>query len=589
MVNLKAKPYNLDAEAITWVEETLASMTLEEKIGQLFVNMGSSREEQYLKDSLEQYKFGAVRYNPGTAEQVLEQNRVLQENSKIPLLIAANAETGANGAFMGGTDLGNAVKIAAAGSVENAYKIGQIAGKECQAIGCNWNFGPVADIMLNWRNPVVQTRTFGNDADKVLEMTRAYMKGFMESDAACAVKHFPGDGVPERDHHLSNAINDMSCEEWEATFGKVYAGLIEAGLHSVMVGHIMLPAFEKKYNKDYVEGQPIMPATLSKAVVTDLLKGQLGFNGLVVTDASHMVGMTSRMKRRNFVPAAIAAGCDLFLFFNDPDEDFGYMMDGYKNGVITEERLHDAITRILGVKASLGLHKKAKTDIVPAKEALSIIGSEEAKNLAKEISDQAITLVKNVDKAMLPLSVEKHKRILLVEQEKSNPIMAMFMGAAKGKTFAEYFKDKLEAEGFEVEIYESPLDKIKRVSKEEAGKIMMNAYSGKAPITALTDKYDLVIQLASVDNVGASTQRIDWKMSKGTPDLPWYVEELPTLFISLFSPFHLVDVPQVKTYINCYDKHEHTMDALVEKLMGRSEFKGTDPVDAFCGMMDTRW
>jgi len=302
-----------------------------------------------------------------------------------------------------------------------------------------------------------------------------------------------------------------------------------------------------------------------------------------------MAGLTSRMKRSDMLPASIAAGCDLFLFFNDADEDFGYMMDGYKNGVITDERLNDAIRRILGTKAYLGLHKKDKKDIVPSKEGLSVIGSEEFKNIAKEISDEAITLVKNVDKSILPISVEKNKRILLIEQEISNPVMALFVGGGNKKTFTEYFKEKLEKEGFEVDIYESPIDKVKRVSKEEAGKIMMNAYSAKAPITDLTDKYDLVIQLASIYNAAGTTQRIEWKMSKGTPDIPWYVHELPTIFVSLCSPFHLADVPQVKTYINCYDKNEHTLDALVEKLLGRSEFKGIDPVDSFCGLEDTRW
>ena len=118
---------------------------------------------------------------------------------------------------------------------------------------------------------------------------------------------------------------------------------------------------------------------------------------------------------------------------------------------------------------------------------------------------------------------------------------------------------------------------------------MMNAYSAKAPITDLTDKYDLVIQLASIYNAAGTTQRIEWKMSKGTPDIPWYTHELPNIFVSLCSPFHLADVPQVKTYINCYDKNEQTLDALVEKLLGRSEFKGKDPVDSFCGLEDTRW
>ena len=490
---------------------------------------------------------------------------------------------------MGGTEIGTPIKIGATRDAKYAYEMGRVSGIECAAIGANWTFAPVTDIMLNWRNPVIQTRTFGDDADRVLEMSKAYMKGFMESNGICAMKHFPGDGVDERDQHLSNSSNSLSCEEWDKTFGKVYSGMIDAGIHSIMVGHIMLPAYERKYNKSLDEDGEIMPATVSKAIITDLLKGQLEFNGLVVTDASHMAGLTSRMKRSDMLPASIAAGCDLFLFFNDPDEDFGYMMDGYKNGIITDERLNDAIRRILGTKAYLGLHKKDKKDIVPPKEGLSVIGSEEFKNIAREISDEAITLVKNVDKSILPISVEKNKRILLIEQEISNPVMAMFVGAGNKKTSTEYFKEKLEAEGFEVEIYESPIDKVKKVSREEAGKIMMNAYSAKAPITDLTDKYDLVIQLASVYNAGGTTQRIEWKMSKGTPDIPWYIHELPTIFVSLCSPFHLADVPQVKTYINCYDKNEHTLDALVEKLLGRCEFKGIDPVDSFCGLEDTRW
>src|SRR5699024_9770922 len=144
-----------------------------------------------------------------------------------------------------------------------------------------------------------------------------------------------------------------------------------------------------------MKDEETMPATLCKELITDLLRGKLGFNGMVVTDASHMVGLTAMMKRSDILPHAIAAGCDMFLFFNDPDEDCEYMMNGYKNGLITEERLQDALERILGVKAYLGLHKKTAEEITPPEEGLSVIGSEEFKNIAKEVSDKAITLVKN--------------------------------------------------------------------------------------------------------------------------------------------------------------------------------------------------
>lgn len=586
-VNLREKPYYLDDEAIKWVEDTIAGMTKEEKIGQLFVNMGSDRSEEYLKDVLERYKIGAVRYNPGTAEEVHEQNRILQENSKIPLLIAANTEAGGNGACTDGTEIGLEVKIGATNDPKYAYKMGRVSGIEAAALGCNWSFAPITDINRNWRNPIISARTFGDDPERVLEMSKAYMKGFMESNMVCAMKHFPGDGIDERDQHLSNSVNTYSTEEWDETFGKVYSGMIEAGVHTVMAGHIMLPSYQKYFHPN-LEDEDLLPATLSKELINDLLKGKLGFNGMVVTDASHMVGMTSVMKRSKILPTAIAAGCDMFLFFNDPEEDFKYMMDGYEQGIITEERLEDALRRILGIKAYLGLHKKKKTEIVPPKEGLSVIGSEEFKEIAKEVSDKAITLVKNVGKSPLPLSTKEHKRILLVPQETPNPFAFMMGGKSKKKP-VEYLKELLEKEGFEVTIYESMMDKILKAPEEEAGKMMLNMYAGKAPISSITDNYDLIIQLAEVTNMFGVTQRINWKMSKGTPDIPWYVHELPTIFISIASPFHLADVPQIKTYINCYDKNEHTLDALVEKLMGRSEFMGIDPVDSFCGMLDTRF
>ena len=587
-VDLKAKPYYLDDEAIKWVKDTIDSMTIEEKIGQLFVNMGSSRTEEYLTDVVTKYKFGAVRYNPGTAKEVYDQNRILQKVSKIPMLIAANTEAGGNGACTDGTEIGLEVKVGATNDVKYAYEMGRVSGIEAAAVGCNWSFAPIVDINRNWRNPIISSRTFGDDPDRVLEFSKAYMKGFMESNMVCAMKHFPGDGIDERDQHLSNSVNTYSCEEWDETFGKVYKGMIDAGVHTVMAGHIMMPAYQKFFNPS-MKDEETMPATLCKELITDLLRGKLGFNGMVVTDASHMVGMTAMMKRSDILPNAIAAGCDMFLFFNDPDEDFEYMMNGYKNGVITEERLQDALERILGVKAYLGLHKKTAEEITPPEEGLNVIGSQEFKDIAKEVSDKAITLVKNIGDSPLPLSPEKHKRILLVPQEKESAFALMAGGAGKKESYIDYLKNKLEAEGFDVTIYESAIDKIAKLPKEEVGQAMKNMYAGKAPITNITDNYDLIIQVAYVDSLCATVQRMEWKLSKGTPDMPWYVHELPTIFISLCCPFHLADVPQVKTYINAYDKNEHTLDALVEKLVGRSEFKGIDPVDSFCGLPDTRW
>jgi len=588
MVDLKAKPYDLDDEGIRWVEDTIASMTLEEKIGQLFVNMGASRTEEYLTQVLRDYKFGAVRYNPGKAAEVHDQNRILQENSKIPLLIASNAESGGNGACTDGTYVGYPIKLGATNDPKWAYEMGRISGEESSAIGCNWAFAPIVDLLINWRNPIISNRAFGADPDLVLECGKAYLKGMAESGVACAMKHFPGDGVDERDHHLSSSVNSMTTEEWDATFGKVYAGMIEAGVQSVMVGHIMMPSYQRYFSPG-TKDSDLLPASLCKELTTDLLKGKLGFNGLVVTDASHMVGMTSAMPRRLVLPTAIAAGCDLFLFFNDPEEDLNWMMNGYKNGIITEERLKEALRAILGTKAALGLHKKPKKEIVaPAAEALARIGLPENKAIAAQVTDQAITLAKNTQAGILPVTPERYKRILIIPVKgPPNPAASIFGGG--GTPPWDLFAEQLRKCGHEVEIFESALDRLLKLPEEERAKGIRNMYAGKAPISGLTSKYDLIINVAQVVGGMQPVERVSWPASKGTPDLPWYVHEIPTILISFSTPFLLADAPAVKCVINAYDARPETIQATAAKIaQGEQAFQGVSPVDVFCGFPDTR-
>ena len=274
----------------------------------------------------------------------------------------------------------------------------------------------------------------------------------------------------------------------------------------------------------------------------------------------------------------------MFLFFNDPEEDFEWMMEGYRKGIITDERLEEALTRILGTKAALGLHNKPKTEILqPKEEAMAKIGLDSYKEIAKEISDKSITLVKN-EENIFPISPEKHKRVLLVNVKGIANGISELMGGGK-KTPIEEIKELLEQEGFEVEIYESAMEKIMKLPKEQILMKLLDVYSQKRPIAELTGKYDLIINVA---NVGANThQRIEWTMAKGTPDMPFYVHEIPTIFVSVLSPFHLADVPQVQTYINTYDSKDYTLKLLVEKMLGRSEFTGLSPVDAYFGLCDT--
>jgi beta-N-acetylhexosaminidase len=302
-----------------------------------------------------------------------------------------------------------------------------------------------------------------------------------------------------------------------------------------------------------------------------------------------MVGMTSAMPRRLVLPTAIAAGCDLFLFFNDPDEDLKWMAEGYKNGIITEERLREALRAILGTKAALGLHKKAKKGIVPpAEEALAKIGLPENKAIAVQVTDQAITLAKNVQEGILPVSPERYKRVLIIPVKgPENPAASIFGGG--GTPPWDLFAEELRKAGHEVEIHESMIDKLMKLPEAERTKGLMSMYAGKAPISGLTDKYDLIINVAQVVGGMQPVERVSWPASKGTPDLPWYVHELPAMLISFSTPFLLADAPAVKCYINAYDARPDTIQATAAKIaQGEEAFHGESPVDVFCGFEDTR-
>jgi beta-N-acetylhexosaminidase len=556
MIDLKGKPFYLSEKDISWVMDTKAGMSIDEKIGQLFCPIGMSNDPNYLDHALLKYHIGGVLYRNGEAAEMQETHRYLQDNSKIPLLIAANLEGGGDGIAVNGTSFGKQMQVAATRDQKHAYRLGHVSCAEGAAVGCNWSFAPVVDLDLNFRNPITNVRTFGSNPDTVLSMGREYIRAAKKCGVAPSIKHFPGDGVDEVDQHLLTSVNTQSCEEWDSTFGKIYQELIDEGALTAMIGHIAMPAYQKRFNSDFPE--KLVPATLSKELVTDLLRGKLGFNGLITTDATPMVGFTSAMNREMAVPYSIASGCDVFLFNKDLAEDYGFMKKGYENGILTEERLDEAVTRILATKAALKLHEKQQNHtLVPSKDALSIIGCEQHINWAYECADEAATLVKDTQN-LLPIDPNKHKKVLL-------QILGDFK--SNERVFGKV-TELLTKEGFEVipyvqEDFTRPIDNVQDIK----------------------NKYDLVLYIANIENASNKTvSRINWYTFFGLGNnLPWFVEEVPTLFISVANPYHLLDVPMVKTVVNCYSNHNVMLEIVVEKLLGRSEWKGESPVDPFCG------
>lgn len=567
MVRLTEKPFFLSDDQISWVENTVSEMTVEEKIGQIFCPIAGNPEDQALTEFVQKYQPGGMMFRPMPAKAIRQAHGVLQNESKIPLLLAANLEAGGNGICSDGTYYGRPMGVAATADEQEAYQLGVVSGREAQAVGCNWAFSPIVDIDMNFKNPITNVRTFGSDVDRVIDFSLQQMKGLHENGIATAVKHFPGDGVDERDQHLVSTVNSLSVPEWDESYGKVYQAMIEEGALSVMIGHILQPAYSKALNPA-LEDKDILPASLSTELVNGLLRERLGFNGVAVTDATPMIGYNAAMSRKKAIPTTINAGCDMILFNKNIDEDYQAMRDAVSCGEVSVERLDEAVTRILAMKASMGLVDKQEAgSLVPAPEALDSVGCLEHLELARKSADKAITLVKDTQN-LLPISPEKTPRVRVYMLEDRLSGGFKDGGASEGS-----FIEKLSEAGFSVETFNYEQLNFHEIFEEG--------------VDDLKSKVDLVIYVANYDTASnQTTRRIDW-IRLMAADAPWFVQDVPTLFVSLANPYHLFDAPMIKTYINGYSANDTVNEILVEKLIGKSEFQGKSPVDPFCGVWGT--
>lgn len=561
MIQYKENPFYLTEEQVQWVESTYDSMSLGEKIGQLFCPIVFTKDEKELKELVETKHIGGMLYREGPGEELRQSHKILQDASRIPLLTASNLEYGGNGSAIEGTYYGREMLAAATGDVERAYQLGKVSCSEGAAVGVNWSFAPVVDLDLNYHNPITNVRTFGSNLQTVIDMGKAYIRGAKEEGVATSVKHFPGDGVDERDQHLVTSVNALSCKEWNESYGKIYKEMIEAGTLTVMAAHIALPAYEEYFDQKPCER--ILPATLSENLLKKLLREQLGFNGLIVTDATPMVGFCSAMDRATAVPLSIENGCDMFLFNRNMEEDFRLMREGYEKGILSDARLEEAVKRILATKAAMHLpEKQEKGQLVPDASALDILNCETYDRWAKECADEGVTLVKDIQK-LLPIDPKKHKRVLL-------ELMGDF---PSNKRVCESFVRELEARGFEVTVYEP-----------EGFEVMEDS------VESFKSRYDLIFYVGNIETASNKTvSRLNWHTMFGLGNnMPWMVHEMPALFVSVGSPYHLLDAPMIKTFVNGYCNSEYVIHAVVEKLCGDSEFKGKSPIDPFCGKLDLK-
>lgn len=545
MVDIKKSPFFLSDGQADWVESTLASLTREEKAGQLFCVMGGDYAPEDLRNMVAEGKIGGILFRPVVSAGVIRQiYDGLDSIARVPLLKAANLEEGGAGGMNDGTLFGWPMLTAATDDVQTAERFGLVCGTEGAAAGINWTFSPVCDLDLNYRNPITNVRTFGSDPERVKAMTRAYVRSVQGCGVAACAKHFPGDGVDYRDQHLHPTYNTLSAGDWYGSYGAVYEALIEEGLMSVMVGHIGQPNVALDLNPNLTHEEAMLPATLSKPLLTGVLRERLGFNGVITSDATIMGGYCMAMERRQAIPASIMAGCDMLVFNTDFQEDYGYILEALEDGRLTEERLDDAVRRILALKAKF--RTLPHNPPVPAAQ------------WHEEAADRGITLVKNRRPEVFPMTPERYPHIRLI---------TLGRDAIQDGSVRDITREILEERGFQVEAYDPVGDDL-------------HGTRGLSPNR-------LTLYMANCEQASNQTVvRLNW-CPKHALDIPRFLNEEPCVFVSLANPYHLQDVPRIQTLVNAYTATRTTIRLTVEKLMGRSEFRGISPVDAFCGLPDT--
>ena len=547
---LRKAPFCLTQAAIDWVAAAKAQMTPAEKIGQLFVFHSMGQDPQELTRLAHLKPAGITRNFSSDLEYEAQFIDTLQGTAKVPLFISADLE-GSRMSLALGTEVPNPLALAAVNDLQASRTISRIMAQEARAIGINWSFTPVIDINHAFRSAIVATRGFGASVDTIEAQALAQIDEFQSEGVAATVKHWPGEGYDDRDQHLVTTINPLSMAQWEATFGRLYRAAIAQGVMSVMSAHIALPSYILAQNSD-AGIEAYRPAAVSKALNLDLLRGQLGFNGLIVSDATPMAGFGSWASREEMLPEVIENGCDIILFSPDATADVALITAAVADGRISAARLDQALTRILGLKAWAGLHRGVD------KVNRAALALPEDKAAAQDITQRAPTLVKDVH-GLLPLSLAKHKRVLVVTSGIVVPFFA--------QPIPFDLPDMLKAEGFEVTLHTQ----------------------GMQPKAA---DYDLMIYLFG-DETLLTRGRIflDWLKITGNfgAAMARHWHEIPTVMISFGYPYYLYDAPRAPAYVNAYATMPSMQRAVVECLLGRAPWNPHSPVDAFCGLPDARY
>ena len=385
-----------------WVDSIYSNMSLQEKVGQLFmVDIYSSdpkEKKDKVKDLIQNQYIGGIIFSKGGPKQQVQLNNEFQALSRTPLIMAMDAEWGLAMRLDSTFAYPWNMTLGAISDNKIIQKIGKRIGEHTKRIGMHINFAPVVDININPANPIIGNRSFGEDKYNVTEKSVAFMKGMQEAGIISNAKHFPGHGDTDADSHLSLPTINFTRERIDSIELFPYKRLIKEGLGSVMVAHLNIPA---------LDARPNFPSSLSNKVVTDLLQGELGFNGLIFTDALSMKGVANYNEPGAIDLAAFIAGNDVLLISEDIPKAHGAIIKAYNEGIITEERLMRSVKKILFAKYKVGLHNYLPVDATNIVADLNDVVDDV---LYEEAIQSALTVLKNDDE-ILPIKDLKNTKI----------------------------------------------------------------------------------------------------------------------------------------------------------------------------------
>src|SRR5690349_630274 len=549
----KSATKNVSPAASAWVESTLRKMTVDEKIGQLLFTTyhgsltatDSDAYRQLVHDVQDLHVGGFIVITHGSPLGIVKSQAYssavlanqLQAKSKLPLLIGADFERGTAMRYDEGTSFPTAMAVAAAGNPKDAYTMGKITALEARATGVHWVYAPDSDVNNNPGNPIINTRSFGENPQRVAEFVSAFVKGAEDNGALATAKHFPGHGDTSADSHIDLPVIHANRQRLEHLELVPFRAAISSGVSSVMTGHLSVPA---------IEPDPNTPATLSHNILTGLLRDELGYRGLIVTDAMEMGGITVRYAPGEAAVRAVAAGVDCVLMSPVPDAAFEALQGAVKSGRISKERLDESVRRILQAKARLGLNTSRLVDVNALNHKF---GSAAWQKEAQDISDRGVTLLRDTPHR-LPLDGTKPSRALLLA----------------------FYADPEPYPGEDLE--RELRARFDAVTILRADTRFVSAANLKLPPA---DSYDVGL-VAFFVRVSDRKGNVDIPPEQAALAEQLYKSGKPVITVGLGSPYLIEGFPQAQTWLAAFGISDVAQISLARALFGEIPVRGHLPV-----------